>query len=255
MNINDISANDRLEIEYISDDPFKRNLKGIVLAVEKNSVIFITDTGECITLEKNNIISVKKNNFDKEVSESLTKCKNYYAEIYSLETKLKELKEKRLLYIQSMTDSKFLAKFNIEGAKNFLNNYFKDRKQFRLGDDVFEFNFEIDSDSDSDDELSIRIKAYKKFEFYNTENKHELDRALETYSPNKTKELLLYFPYIKDLFIEKRFLQRISDEIFTANAIYNGTISLTKENFIEVREKIENSLKQIKENEEKSLRR
>ena len=60
MNINDISANDRLEIEYISDDPFKRNLKGIVLAVEENSVIFITDTGECITLEKNNIISVKK---------------------------------------------------------------------------------------------------------------------------------------------------------------------------------------------------
>lgn len=46
-----------------------------------------------------------------------------------------------------MTDSKFLAKFNIEGAKNFLNNYFKDGKQFRLGDDVFEFNFEIDSDS------------------------------------------------------------------------------------------------------------
>ena len=104
-------------LKYISDDPFKRNLKGIVLAVEENSVIFITDTGECITLEKNNIISVKKNNFDKEVSESLTKCKNYYAEIYSLETKLKELKEKRLLYIQSMTDSKFLAKFNIEGAK------------------------------------------------------------------------------------------------------------------------------------------
>ena len=65
MNINEISANNRLEIEYLSDDSFKRNMKGIVLATTEDKIVFITDTGDRIELDKDKILFAEKNNFEK----------------------------------------------------------------------------------------------------------------------------------------------------------------------------------------------
>ena len=247
MNINEISANNRLEIEYLSDDSFKRNMKGIVLATTEDKIVFITDTGDRIELDKDKILSAEKNNFEKIISDNLTITKNYYLEIYNLETKLEELKLQQEEHKQRMFDSKFISKFNIIGATNILNNYLKDFNTFRIGDSVFTIDFY--NEDNNENEVFIKILGAKKFEFYNTENKEDLNRAMETYAPNKQKELEIIFPFIQYIFIERRHLERVSDDVFKAVTLYNGTIKLNKDNFVDIRNELKKSLQRLNKEE------
>ena len=60
-----------------------------------------------------------------------------------------------------------------------------------------------------------------------------LNRAMETYAPNKQKELEIIFPFIQYIFIERRHLERVSD-IFKAVTLYNGTIKPNKDSHIDI---------------------
>ena len=86
-------------------------MKGIVLATTEDKIVFITDKGDRVELDKDKILFAEKNNFEKIISDNLTITKNYYLEIYNLEKKLEELKLQQEEHKQRMFDSKFISKF------------------------------------------------------------------------------------------------------------------------------------------------
>ena len=234
MNFEDIKINNRLQIECENEDPILRNIKGIVLDVGRHSVILVTDFGSLIEIDKDNILSITKINFDKIVSDALMELKNYYTEKYELEIKLKKLKEREDFLIGSLYDANFLAKFNVVGAKNRLYKSI-DKDLLKFTKDLLEY--QICFEPNPDDMIEIRIRVFNYFEYYNSE-KIDTEKIIKVHAPREKDVIEKSFNLEGNVEELDNQVVHDKDNWYSVSTNYRLCVSISQDNFLSVRDEI-----------------
>ncbi|WCK57628.1 hypothetical protein PP175_26560 (plasmid) [Aneurinibacillus sp. Ricciae_BoGa-3] len=241
MNFDEIKINNRLQIESENTDHTLRNVKGIVLGVSAHSVILVTDFGQLVEIDEDKILSITKITFDKIVSDALTDLKNHFNDIYELEMKLKYIKENEQTLRDKLFDANFLAKFNIKGAKNRLDNSIdKELLSFEK-----ELIYKISFDSNPNSEIEIFIQVFNNFEYYNL-NPGEVDKIIRTHAPNIKDVIEKCFAFQSDIEeIEKKVVHE-KDSMYSVCTLYRLKVEVTEVTFLSIREEIIKGLMKLK---------
>lgn len=239
MEFRDIKPNNRLQLEVESDDPSLRNLRGIVLALGDMSIILVTDYGELIEVFEDKVLSISSVSMPKPVSDVMTDMKNHYAEVYDLELKLKELRGKEPGLKQSLFDANFLSKFNINGAKNRLDKSI-DPMLMKFGKDDVSFRIYFQSNPNS--QIEIMIQVANQIDYPQLDEVRDVEKIVRVHAPNVKELLEKAFPFAsKPLEIEKNVVHEL-ESIYSVRTLYKLTVDVTKDDFLEVRERIEKGL-------------
>lgn len=239
----DYKVNNRVQIECESDEPTLRNMKGIILSIQSNSIVLVTDFGQLIELHESKILSITKISFDKIVSDSLTELKNHYNEIYELEMKLKDVKTKEPALIANLFDANFLSRFNILGAKNRLDNSIEPHlREFSKDNLKFKINFLANPNN----QIEILIKALNGFEYYNLDEIGDVDKIIHVHAPKVKDVIQKSFSFnskVEEL--EKNVIHE-KDSFYSVSTEYRIKIDVTQDNFLFIREEIIKGLSKLK---------
>ncbi|MDF2880042.1 MAG: hypothetical protein K0R54_599 [Clostridiaceae bacterium] len=243
MDFNEIKINNRLQIECESENTAMRNVKGIVLQVDDGELILVTDFGELASIPEDKVLSITKINFDKIVSDSLTDVKNHYNEIYELTNKIKQLQSNEKNLKETLYDANFLAKFNIVGAKNRIENSI-DNSLFSFKRDVLTFKTSFSSNPNSQIELNIQV--FNTFEYYNLDEIGDVDKIIRIHAPNVKDEIKKSFSFNSKVHELDKKVVHEQDSIYSVSTLYKLYIDVTQENFLQVRDEIINGLNKLK---------
>lgn len=239
----DYKVNNRVQIECENDEPTLRNVKGIILSIQTNSIVLVTDFGQLVELHDSKILSITKISFDKIVSDSLTELKNHYNEIYELEMKLKDVKKKEPSLIANLFDANFLSRFNIMGAKNRLDNSIEaNLREFSKDNMAFKVNFLANPNN----QIEILIKAFNSFEYYNLDEIGDVDKIIRVHAPKVKDVIQKSFSFnskVEEL--EKNVIHE-KDSSYSVSTEYRMKIDVTQDNFLFVREEIIKGLTKLK---------
>jgi hypothetical protein len=244
LEFREIKPNNRVQIELESDSPSLRNLRGIVLAVGHTSIILVSDYGELVEVFKDNVLSITTINMPKLVSDMMTELKNYFSEIYELELKLKELKETEPFLQQQLFDANFLSKFNIAGAKNRLDKSIDSSLLFFKKDSM---SYRIEFLSNPNSQIEIYIHVVNQIDYPNLDEVSDVDKILRVHAPRVQELLEKCFSFAtKPKEMEKTVVHE-DDTLYNVKTKYRLTTDVTRENFLETRQKITNALKRLQE--------
>lgn len=242
MEFRDVKPNNRLQLEVESEDPTLRNLRGIVLALGDMSIILVTDYGELIEIYEDKVLSISSVSMPKPVSDVMTDIKNHFAEVYELETKLKELREKEPELKQSLFDANFLSKFNISGAKNRLDKSI-DPSLMNFGKDDVSYRVYFQSNPNS--QIEIMIQVGNQIDYPQLDEIRDVDKIVRVHAPNVKELLEKCFPFAsKPQEMEKKVVHE-QDSLYSVRTLYKLNVDVTKDDFLEVREQIKKGLKKL----------
>lgn len=239
----DYKVNNRVQIESENEDPTLRNVKGIILGISPNSIILVTDFGQLVEIHEHKILSVTKISFDKIVSDALTELKNHFNEIYELELKLKDVRADESTLVASLFDANFLAKFNIIGAKNRLDNSVG-KEWLAFSKDVL--SFKVYFMSNPNNQIEIYIKVFNTFEYYNLDEIGDVDKIIRVHAPNVKEFIRKSFnlnTHVEEL--EKKVIHE-NDSFYSVSTEYRMKVDVSQESFLEIREEIKKGLKKLR---------
>lgn len=242
MEFNDIKINNRLQIESENENSNLRNIRGIVLDIGRDSVILVTDFGELIEIDKDNILSITKINFDKIISDSLMELKNYYTEVYELEIKLKELKTGEGNLIRDLYDANFLSKFNTIGAKNRLDRSI-DRSLLSFSKDMLDYQIWFEANPDS--QVEIMVKVFNSFEYYNSEM-IDTEKIIKVHAPDEKDVIEKSFNLEGTVETLDKHVVHDKDSWYSVFTNYRLCIDVTQDNFLVIREEIIKGLEKLR---------
>lgn len=239
MELCEVKPNNRIQVEMEHDDPSLRNVRGIVLAVGQKSIILVTDYGELLEVFDDRILSITNITMPRMVSDCLTELKNYYAEVYELELKLKSLREKEQKLKQDLYDASFLSKFNIYGAKNRLDKSIEPELMSFQKDVV---SYQISFQANKNEHIEILVLVSNQIEYPDLDEIRDIDKIIRVHAPDVKELLEKCFPFAsKPQELEKKVVHE-KDIIYNVQTLYRMCVEVTKENFLEVREKIKSGL-------------
>lgn len=243
MNFSEVRINNRLQIECENDNPTLRNVRGIVLNVTEKEMVLVTDYGQQIEIPEYKILSIIKINFDKYVSDSLVEIKNHYNEIYEMEQKLKELKLNEAELISKLYDANFLSKFNIEGAKNRLEN--------SINDDLLNFTkgnltFTVFFGANPNNQIELNIRVYNTFEYYNLNETTDVEKIIRVHAPNIKDVVGKSFVFKGEVMELDKKVVHEKDNIYNVSTLYKLMINVSQDNFLEIREEIKKGIERLK---------
>ena len=242
MDFNEIKVNNRLQIESENINPQLRCVRGIVLDVNANSVVLVSDFGELVEIDKNSILSITKINFDKIVSDALVTLKNYHAEIYERECQIKKLKEKQYALVEELYDANFLSKFNVVGAKNRLDKSI-DQGLLAFQRGIYDYGIHFECNPNSQIELIIRVE--NTIEYYNSD---QIDRQkiIRLHAPDEKEVIARSFNFAKIIEeLEKNMVYK-QENFYIVYTIYKMMVDVDQNNFIEKRREIIHGLKKLR---------
>lgn len=232
--LNEVKPNNRVQIELESDNPFLRNVRGIVLAVTSKSVVLVTDCGELMEVHEGDILSITPITMPKIVSDSLMELKNYYAEVYELESKLRQLRGKEEELKQKLFDALFLSKFNIYGAKNRLDKSIGVELFFQK--DVISYN--ISFEANQNNQIEIWILVSNHIEYPDLDMDRDVEKIIRVHAPNEKDHLAKCFPFASMIQEVEKKVAHVQDIQYSVQTIYRILVDVTRDNFLDVREKI-----------------
>lgn len=157
-----------------------------------------------------------------------------------LEASIRDVEEKYQNSIENVKKSIFMAKYNPSGAVNLINNRISLFNRLNVDDNIISLHF-LESDEANCFEVAINVS--KKFEFYNTKSKEDIEKAADTYAPNVKNALERQFPMFKDIFITNKKINKIDDYLYESICEYNATMQCSKESFYILLENIIQILK------------
>jgi len=244
MFFQEIKPNNRLQIECESEEAVYRNIRGIVLAISDKSIIMVTDFGELMEIDEDKILSITQIQFPKIVSDSLMNLKNYYNEIYELEHRLKEMRKNEELLKSELFDANFLARFNINGAKNRLDNSI-DHSLLHFKQD--NLSYQISFQSNPNNQIELNIVVANHFEYYNLlDEVGDVEKIIRIHAPNVKELLEKCFPFAsKAEELEKRVMHE-GESMYSVRTSYRLTIEMDQDNFLEMRQKLINGLNRLR---------
>lgn len=242
MEFQEIQINNRLQIDVETQINGLDTYKGIVIDKNDYSLMLVTDFGKLITINKNDILSITKINFDRVISTSILNIKNYYQEKKELEDKLKKLNQKENKLIEDLFDANMLSRFNITGAKNRLDKSIPNNLlNFNRGTYTYNIYFSCNPN----DEIEIIFKASNTFEHYSSEN-IDIDKIIRVHSPKENDVIEKSFNSLGKLIEIEKSAVHEEGNIYTAFTIYKMFVSVNVDNFIDVRKKIIKGLNMLK---------
>lgn len=241
--LEDLKANNRVQIECESHNPFLRTIKGVVIGIEPTSIAIVTDFGELHHIESNKILSISKISFDRIVSEALTELRNHFNEVYELELKLTETKKDEKRLVDKLYDANFLAKFNIMGAKNRLDNSVpRELMEFRKDSNRFKVSF----DSSPNNQIELNIKIWNVFEDFNLDEIRDLDKIIRAHAPKYKDVIQKSFNLDGKVEEFEKKVEHEGENSFSVSTVYHKKIDVTQDNFLLVRKELIEGLQRIK---------
>lgn len=230
----EVKANSRIQIEIEHSNPVYRSLRGMVIGVTEDTVVFLTDFGEAMELALEDILSFNTTNFPKPVSDVLQELRNHHEEIFLLQQEIEKKEQGFDSLKKDLYDAHFIARFNIVGAKARLEHSMSDElKNFKAKDYEFSISFEANANEQIEMYLSVRrIIDYPQL---------DLERDM-------TKILNVHAPDLKD-WLKKVFNARTIDEkdqhvlhiegsMYAVRTRYKLCFDVNKENFLAFRAKL-----------------
>lgn len=241
MHFKEIQINNRLQIDIETDSGLD-TYRGIVIDIDEDELLLVTDFGKLISVNRNDVLSITKISFDRAISTSIMNIKNYYQEKKELEDKLEALIKQEPNLIEELFDANMLARFNIEGAQNRLDK--------SISQDLLNFSRGIYSyhtyfSSNPNDEIELIFKVSNSFEHYSSENL-DMDKVIRVHAPNERDVILKSFGKIGQVReIEKNVVHE-KENYYTVFTVYKMLISVDAESFAEIRKEIVKGLKNLK---------
>lgn len=242
MQFKEVQINNRLQIDVETVKLGLNTYKGIIIDINDSILTMATDFGELVTINKNDILSITKINFDRIVSTSMINIRNYYQEKKELKDRLRELKKQKKGLIEDLFDANMLAKFNMTGVKNRLDKSIpKDLLSFNKGAYCYNIYFSHNSDN----KIEVVFKISNTFEHYAFEN-IDMDKIIKVHAPNEKDTIEESFNNLgKIIEIEKNVIHK-KDNIYTVFTIYKISIEIDVDNFIDIKEIIKEDLNKLK---------
>jgi hypothetical protein len=239
----EFKVNNRVQIESENEDPTLRNVKGIILGISSNSIILVTDFGQLVEIHEHKILSITKISFDKIVSDALTELKNHFNEIYELEMKLKDVRENESALVSSLFDANFLAKFNIIGAKNRLDNSIE-KEMLNFTKDVL--TFKVHFLSNPNNQIEVYVRVFNTFEYYNLDEIGDVDKIIRVHAPNEKDFIQKSFNLnTKVEELEKKVVHE-KDSNYSVSTEYRMKVDVSQDNFLDIREEIIKGLMKLR---------
>ena len=241
MILNDIRANMRVQVECEHSSPAYRNMRGIVLAIEENTLHLVTDFGELVELHEDKIINVQQIQFPKIISDSLVQLRNHFQELYELKKQIKLRKQQEQQLIYQLFDANFLARFNIHGAKTRLDNSIPaDLRYFKKDTLTFDIHFE----SNPNNQIELHFIISNHFEYYNLAD-GKMEQITRIHAPQYKDILNKAFPYATTVEEGESKVVHEQDSFWHVRTFYCVKIDVTQGNFLAVRERIIKSLQSL----------
>lgn len=243
LRFKEISPNDRLQIEYESDNPAYRNIKGIVVTTTPHSVILVTDFGELIEIHEDKTLSISSVQFPRIVSKALMELKNYFTEVYDLKKRLKELSQKEEVLKQALFDANFLSRFNIYGAKNRLDKSI-DSSLLSFKKDPLLFHIFFQANPDNFIEMYVDVS--NQFEYYNLDEIRDVEKIIRIHAPDIKELLQKCFPFASEPKETEKTVVHEKDNLYSVRTRYVLNIHVSQENFLSMRDELIRGLQRLK---------
>lgn len=239
----EIKVNSKVQVDQESENPVLRSLRGIVIKVMLDHLVIVTDFGELIEVNFNDILNITKINFDRITSEAMNEIKGYYVNIYETELKLAELNKMKDEMKLKLYDAIFLSKFNIEGAKNRLLStipveLLKFEKEGLFYNSIIKLNTEK--------EIEINISVSQNIEYPDLMQTGPVDRIIRTYAPDEFERIQCTFNCKYNLNIVDKKLLHIEKDIYRVSVTYSIILPVTEKNLQATRQELINGLNQIR---------
>lgn len=244
MRLSELAETNRIQVDVEYNDESSHRIesyKGMVYEVEKNCLHMITDFGLLISIDSEDILNITKISIDKNVASGINAVRKYYKEKQELETRLDALNSKEQKIIQSLLDVNMLSKFNIEGAVNRMQKSM-DASLFKFERNNLHHDISLDSDENSQIIMTILVSDY--IEHYLHE--FDTDKLIRSNAPDEKTLLTDIFAPIGKVIEKKKTVAHMQEMIYKITTEYRVTTKVTKQNFLEVRKKIIDALKQLK---------
>lgn len=242
MQYKDIQINNRLQIDVETEKRGLDTYRGIVIDINNSKLMFVTDFGKLITINRNDILSITKISFDRTISSSILSIKNYFQKKKELEDELKELTKNEDKLIENLLDANMLARFNIAGAKNRLDKSIPEKLlNFKRGMYLYNIYFSCNPN----DEIEVIFKVSNTFEHYNSEN-IDIDKITRVHAPSEKEVIQKSFNYLGEVKEIEKSTVHEKDNIYTVFTIYKMFIRINANNFLESRKKIKEGLRKLR---------
>lgn len=228
---------------YDNDSGIPITMSGILININKREIQISQDSYpfDTILLSISSIISVSV----KDIHENILKILQEYSESaknLTLKKKEYEKAEQELNQLkEKLIEAKFFETYTVEGAVNYLNNMAKKQPKFSIDENEVSFRFV----KTQEDKIEVTIHAARKFEFYNTTNQSDIDKAADTYAPDIKNEISEKMSIFKSVFLVNRKTKKLSDYLYESVSEYSGEFNCTKENFFNQKKDFEEMVKNL----------
>lgn len=243
-NLSDLKKNNRILIEVHNKEGCFDEKKGLILDIDEFYIYIVSLNGDLLEIPLDEIVSVTKISFDKAVSESLVSLREQYDKLLELKEKVVEMEEDIPTLKSNLFDSRFLSNFNLLGAKNrIINSINPEFLSFSVG----EVKYDIDFNIDDNEKLELRFNISNHFEYHDSELLSNKEKVINAYSPNKIELLNKIFNFADKIEEGDTKVKHLEEYQYCVSTNYKCKILITKDNFLENKTLIINSLKKIKE--------
>ena len=188
-----------------------------------------------ISILINELISIEKYEMNQELHKAM---KDFSRISEELENRKKEISKYELAKEKQMdilNQTVFLESYSVDGAINFLNGIANLYPEFSINENKLKFSFFKNDDG----QIEASIKSTRRFEFYNTTQKSDIDKAADTYAPDIREELKENLTVFDNIFLVNRFSRKVSDYLYESVSEYHGEFNCTKENFFEKKKELD----------------
>ena len=250
MPYSEVAINNRIEVIIEVEiqntngesDRELRSHRGLVMEIDEAYMILVSELGEVLEIERNDIICINRISFDKQISAVITKIKTYYQEKMELKEKLRELDELEPELMEELYDANLLAKFNIYGARNRLNKSIS-REFFNFNRGSYKYIVKLDCNPNS--EIELYFKVYNNTTHYSSDN-IDLDKMIRVHAPDDKGVIEKAFNSLYKVEELKKYVEHEIDDIYNVISTYKVNIEITEAIFVDKRDEICESLNNLR---------
>lgn len=238
----EIKPNNRIQIEIEHENPVYRSIKGIVIGVTDDEIVFLTDFGVAMEIDLDKVLSFATTNFPKPVSDVLQELRNHHEAIFLLKQEILEHQNAFEGLKDDLFDAHFLSKYNIIGAKA--------RLEHSIPDDLIhftakDFEFQVLFEANSNEQIEMFLSVRRKIDYPQLDLERDMDKILRVHAPDVLDWLKKIFR-ARTYELKDQQVLHIENSLYAVRSRYKLCFDVNKDTFLDFREQLFKGLNMLK---------
>lgn len=226
----------------INDPNHEFNLVvGIILGIEENEVVVLTNTGNILKLNSNYFLNVLRCDLDNYVEQKLEELRDFYIEMNTLKYNLEKMKYYEKEMVSQLVDATFLSNYSLEGAKNRIISSL-DPILFSFYKNMCSYKISVKTGFGENLELYVNIINHVN---HNNNTLVNREIMIKRYAPNEEICLKNCFKGCS-VYLENQDYCHVEMDDYKVYSTYKIIVPINCETFLQQREFLRNSLYQLR---------